>query len=68
VTPAERARVCAQLDQTGTPPDALARRLLDVDLERGRRGRLTAFELAELEAAEEVLGLLERGRGGVRAG
>lgn len=33
------------------------------DLERGRRERLTAAELEQLEADEHQLELLERGRG-----
>jgi hypothetical protein len=63
VTPAERARVCVELDRVDTPLDAVARRLLDADLEQNRRGRLSVYELEELEAAEDQLNeLLERGR------
>lgn len=61
MSPAQRASVSAELDRAGTPDDALARRLLEARLERGRRDRLTNHEL-EAMAAEDRLDQLERGR------
>lgn len=61
MSPSERASVTAELDRAGTPADALARRLLEARLERGRHDRLTNHELATM-AIEDRFDQLERGK------